>query len=156
MCSSYDRKAFITERVEAKYRKLKKEISPSMTWRSLRLCNYFVAALQIILILACVSSETLKLSPGRENIGASAPIKKYIRKTRYFLLSKLIWLVPAPGCLSASRHFFWKPRKCGKNFVAGFAKNEGLYRRILTKYKWSKLFEGFWRIRSKDRGKKTA
>ena len=38
---------------------------------------------------------------------------------------------------------FTLSEKCGKEFVAGFAKNESLYRRILTKYKWSKLF---WRI----------
>ena len=33
--------------------------------------------------------------------------------------------------------------QAGKHFVAGFAKNESLYRRIVTKYKWSKLI---WRI----------
>ena len=33
------------------------------TWCSLRWCNYFFAALQIIFSLACVSSETRKLSP---------------------------------------------------------------------------------------------
>ena len=33
--------------------------------------------------------------------------------------------------------------QASKHFVAGFAKNESLYRRIVTKYKWSKLI---WRI----------
>ena len=47
----------------------------------------------------------------------------------------------------------------GKNFVAAFAKNESLYRRISTKYKSSKLF---WRIlednkrnKRENRGNKT-
>ena len=48
------------------------------TWCSLRWCNYyFFAAFQIILSLACVSSETHKLSPGRVNIGASGPVTKF-------------------------------------------------------------------------------
>ena len=47
----------------------------------------------------------------------------------------IMWLVPASGRLFASRHDFLKTEKCGKDFVAGFAKNESLHRRILTKYK---------------------
>ena len=117
------------------------------TWCNLRWCNYyFFAAFQIILSLACVSRETHKLSPSRVNIGASGPITKYIRQTlRYFLLSpnlaraQIDLASPSPRWVIS----FMLTEKCGKEFVAGFAKNESLYRRILTKYKWSKLF---WRI----------
>ena len=69
-------------------------------------------------------------------------------------------LVPAPAEFWASRNDFSKNGAAvGKNFVAGFAKNESLYRRISTKYKSSKLF---WRIlednkqnKRENRGKKT-
>ena len=72
-------------------------------------------------------------------------------------------LVPASGECWASRNDFFKSSKngspVGKNFVAAFAKNESLYRRISTKYKSSKLF---WRIlednkrnKRENRGKKT-
>ena len=47
---------------------------------SLQWCNYFFAALQIIFILACVSIETHKLSPGPV-LGASGPLTKKMRKT---------------------------------------------------------------------------
>ena len=52
--------------------------------------------------------------------------------------------------------------KCGNDFVAGFAKNdhESLYRRILTKYKSSKLFERILEDNKQDKrenpGKKIA
>ena len=66
---------------------------------------------------------------------------------------------PSPRGLPASRHDFLKTEKYGKDFVAGFAKNESLYRQSLTKYKWSKLF---WRVlednkqnKRENRGKKT-
>ena len=56
-------------------------------------------------------------------------------------------LVQASREFWASRNHFFKSCKnggpVGKDFVAGFAKNESLYGRILTKYKSSKLF---WRI----------
>ena len=44
--------------------------------------------------------------------------------------------------ITVTQPFFFKNQKCGKDFVPGFAKNdhESLYRRILTKYKSSKLF----------------
>ena len=63
-------------------------------------------------------------------------------------------LVPAPAEFWASRNDFSKNGAAvGKNFVAGFAKNESLYRRISTKYKSSIFFEGFWRIASKINAK---
>ena len=71
--------------------------------------------------------------------------------------------VPAPNEFWASRNDFFKSSKngasVGKNFVAAFAKNESLYRRISTKYKSGKLF---WRIlednkrnKRENSGKKT-
>ena len=48
-----------------------------------------------------------------------------------------MYLVPAPGEFWASRNDFFKSGKnggpVGKNFIAGFAKSESLYRRIKTK-----------------------
>ena len=74
-----------------------------------------------------------------------------------------MWLVSALGKFWASRNNFFKSGKnggpVGKNFVAGFAKNEDLYRQISTKHKSSKLL---WRIldnnkqnKREDQGKKT-
>ena len=70
--------------------------------------------------------------------GGFSPPPRPRRALRYFLLPPnlaYIWLVPAPGGLLASRHDCLQTEKCGKDFVAGFAKDESLYRRILTKYK---------------------
>ena len=55
---------------------------------------------------------------------------------------------------------FLKNEKCGKDFVAGFAKNdhESLCRRILTNTSQANCFKGVWRITSKintNPGKKT-
>ena len=56
---------------------------------------------------------------------------------------------------------FLKNEKCGKDFVAGFAKNdnESLYRRILTKHESSKLFKRILEDNKQDKrenpGKKT-
>jgi len=58
----------------------------------------------------------------------------------------IMWLAPVPGRLLASRTNLKTARKkCGKDSVAGFVKNdhvdhESLCRRIMTKYKSSKLF----------------
>ena len=78
-------------------------------------------------------------------------------------IQPIICLVPVPGEFWASPNDFFKSGKndgpSWKDFVAGFAKNESLYRRISTKYKSSKLF---WKIledtkqnKRENRGKKT-
>ena len=93
-----------------------------------------------------------------KKVPAGPLTKENRKKLRYFLFPpdlahrKLIDLanyLPSSSSRGvwASRNDFFKSGKngglVGKDFVAGFAKNESLHRRISTKYKSSKLF---WRI----------
>ena len=55
-------------------------------------------------------------------------------------------LVPAPGVFWVLRNDFSKGVATGDLFVAVFAKNESLYRRISTKYCKYKSSKLFWRI----------
>ena len=129
------------------------------TWCSLQWCNYyFFAAFQIILSLACVSRETHKLSPSRVNIGASGPVTKYIRQTlRYFLLSpnlaraQIDLASPSPRWVT----IFWKLRNSARGLLRVLQRMKACIDEFWPNTSEANYFEAFWRIRSKNRGKKT-